>query len=252
MELSDFTDKSLKKIKGNIPELSRPARELKGKMRAEKRKVQGRKKIHKPQPAKYHNWLTPFCWIQISIVAKQVGWRMSASAIVNGLKKRDPLTFASISQTTINGWIDRSGDTPQWKESILRRVKAGNSPVHNKGGRRGILSSYPEIVETIKTRLQFLRGRNAPITLITARAMIVVTILQMKPSIFNQKFKAAHLFVFPIHSYAISCTVFLHGVFERQHRLLKNFLKIGNVSVCILCSAKHTLSKTRTYLYIWL
>ena len=141
MELSDVTDKSLKKIKGNISELTCPARELKTKMRvtkmrAEKRtgKAPGRKTIHEPRPAKYHNWLTPFCWTQVTIVAKQVSWRMSASAIADGLKKRDPITFAKISRTTINGWIDRSGDTPQWKESILRRVEAGNSPSHSKGG----------------------------------------------------------------------------------------------------------------------
>ena len=119
MELSDVTDKSVKKIKGNIPELTRPARELKEKMRAKGRKVQGRKKIHEPRPAKYHNWLTPFCWTQIAIIAKQVGWQMGASAIADGLKKRDPITFTKISRTTINGWIDHSGDKPQWKESIL-------------------------------------------------------------------------------------------------------------------------------------
>jgi hypothetical protein len=189
MELIDVTDNSLKKFKGNIAELTRPGRGIKKKMRAEKRKPQGRKKKNDSRPAKYHNWLTPFCWTQISIVAKQVGWRMSASAIADGLKKRDSVTFAKITRTTINGWIDRSGDMPQWKESILRRVKTGNSPGHNKGGCRGILSLYPEIVETIKSRLQFLRQRNAPITLITARAMIVATILQMNPSIFDQKFK---------------------------------------------------------------
>ena len=97
MELSDATDKSLKKIKGNIPELTHPARELKGKMRAEKRKAQGRKRKYEPRPAIYHNWLTPFCWTQIVIIAKQVGWKMSASAIADGLKKRDPITFAKIS-----------------------------------------------------------------------------------------------------------------------------------------------------------
>jgi hypothetical protein len=31
MELEDYTDPSLKKIKGNIAELTRPARDLKGK-----------------------------------------------------------------------------------------------------------------------------------------------------------------------------------------------------------------------------
>ena len=48
MELSDVTDKSLKKIKGNIPELTCPARALKQKMKAEKRKPQGRKKMYEP------------------------------------------------------------------------------------------------------------------------------------------------------------------------------------------------------------
>ena len=165
MELRNVTDKSLKKIRGNIPELTHPARELTEKMRAVKCKAQGRKRINEPRPAKYHNWLTSFCWMQISIVAKQVGWQMSASAIEEGLKKRDPITFVKIRRTTINGWIDRSGSMPQWKESILRRVEAGNSPGHNKGSCQGILSSYPE---TIKAHLQFLRQRNAPITLITA------------------------------------------------------------------------------------
>lgn len=208
MELSDTMDKSLKKIKGNIPELTRPARDLKGKMRAENRKPQGRKKKHEPRPAKYHNWLTPFCWTQIVAVTKQVGWKMSASAIVNGLKKRDPITFDGISRNTVNGWIDRSGDQPQWKEAILRRVEAGNSPGHNKGGRRGILSSYPEIVKAIKTRLEFLREKNAPVTLVTARAMIVATILKKNPGIFNKKFKDGS-------SFRVSESFirkFLHGV----------------------------------------
>lgn len=39
MELSDVSDKSLKKIRGNIPELTRPARELTEKMRAVKCKA---------------------------------------------------------------------------------------------------------------------------------------------------------------------------------------------------------------------
>src|ERR1700678_2750891 len=103
MELSNVANKSLKKIKGNIPELTRPARELKtkmreGKMRAKKRKAPGRETIHKPRPAKYHNWLTPLCWTQVTIIAKQVSWRMNASAITDVLKKRDPIIFSKISQ----------------------------------------------------------------------------------------------------------------------------------------------------------
>ena len=64
---------------------------------------------------------------------------MSTTDIVNRLKKRDPVTFSQINRSTIEGWIDRSSGKPQWKESILRQVVDGNSPGHNKGGRRGIL-----------------------------------------------------------------------------------------------------------------
>ena len=139
MELEDTTDPSIKKIKQQIPELTRPARNLKEKMHAHSHKPQGQKLKHKPRPAKYHNWLTPFCWTQIVIVVKQVGWRTSTTDIVNRLKKHDPVTFSQINRSTIEGWIDRSSGKPQWKESILRQVVDGNSPGHNTGGRRGIL-----------------------------------------------------------------------------------------------------------------
>jgi hypothetical protein len=64
---------------------------------------------------------------------------MSASEIANGLKKRNPDTFGKLNRNTIEGWIDRSGAKPKWKEAVLRRVEDGNSPGHNKGGQRGIL-----------------------------------------------------------------------------------------------------------------
>jgi hypothetical protein len=189
MDFADKTDASMKMIKGNVAELTRPARAIKEKMKNQKRKPQGKKRKNQSRPAKNTNWLTPFCWSQIAMVAKQVGWKMSASAIADGLKKRDPITFAGINCTTIDGWIDRSGDQPRWTEKTLQQVENGNSPGHNKVGRRGILSPHPEIVDVIKNRLEFLREKSAPVSLITARAMIVATILEMKPTIFNHKFK---------------------------------------------------------------
>ena len=50
--------------------------------------------------------------------------------------------------------------------------------------------------------------------------MIIATILQLTHSIFDLKFKDGYRFVFQMCLYTISCTVFLHGVFKRQHRLL--------------------------------
>ena len=44
----------------------------------------------------------------------------------------------------------------------------------------GIKSKHPEVVEAIKNRLIFLRERGAPVNLITARALIVASVLHMK------------------------------------------------------------------------
>jgi len=139
MELNNLTDPSIKKMKQNILELTRPARNLKEKIHAQNRKPQGRKRKHKPWPAKYNNWLTPFCWAQIVIVAKQVGWQMGSSDIANRLKSCDSVTFAQISCNTIEGWIDQSSAKPQWKETVLKWVEDGNNPGHNRGSHCGIL-----------------------------------------------------------------------------------------------------------------
>ena len=64
---------------------------------------------------------------------------MGASDIVNGLRKRDPVTFEKISRNTVEGWIDRSGEKPHWKESVLRHTQSGDGPGHDKGGSQGIL-----------------------------------------------------------------------------------------------------------------
>lgn len=64
---------------------------------------------------------------------------MGASEIVNGLRKRDPVTFEKISCNTINGWIDCSDRKPWWKESVLRHVQNRDGPGHDKGGSQGIL-----------------------------------------------------------------------------------------------------------------
>ncbi|PPQ92036.1 hypothetical protein CVT25_004904 [Psilocybe cyanescens] len=96
MELEDSMDLGTQMVKQKIVELMQPARKLQEKIHSQNCKPQGQKQKHKPHPAKYHNWLTPFCWTQIVIVAKQVGSKMGASDIANRLKKRNPVTFAKI------------------------------------------------------------------------------------------------------------------------------------------------------------
>jgi hypothetical protein len=104
MELAEKS--SPNKKARNVAELTHPARQLKAKIKAATKKPRGHKKQHESRPVKYHNWHTPFCWSQIEIAAKQAGWRMSSYDIVWNLKKMDSNTFAGISRTTVESWID--------------------------------------------------------------------------------------------------------------------------------------------------
>jgi hypothetical protein len=74
---------------------------------------------------------------------------MSSSAIVSALRRMDPDTFAGISCTTIETWIDRTGDKPRWRDAVLQKVEQGNDPGHNKGGRRGVLVCHSAICTEI-------------------------------------------------------------------------------------------------------
>ena len=46
-------------------------------------------------------------------------------------------------QTTVDGWINCSGERPHWKDSVLRKIDQGNDPGHNKGGSQGVLVCAP-------------------------------------------------------------------------------------------------------------
>jgi hypothetical protein len=97
-------DASPKRLKHSIAERARQKRKAPQK--------RGLPHINQPHDAIYHNWFSPFLWSQIVIAGKAAGWKMSASEIHNILQQKDPTVFAKISRTTINGWIDRSGQSP--------------------------------------------------------------------------------------------------------------------------------------------
>jgi hypothetical protein len=114
---------------------------LKQKLKDTSQKPQGRKHIHQPRKPKYTRWQTPFLWAQIVAAGEQEGPRMSASEIVCILKRKDHKTFDGLNRTTVDGWIDRSGNRPTWKKTTLLQAEKGDENGHNKGGRRGILVS---------------------------------------------------------------------------------------------------------------
>ena len=137
-------DAPVKRQKHSVAETSRPNWTQK-KWTQEKRKKTQKKgcpSVHQARDAVYHNWFSPFLWMQILAAGIEVGWEMSASAIRNYLRKKDPTVFANISRTTINEWIDRSGPRPKWSDKALRLAERGNHQLHPEGGCRGVLVSW--------------------------------------------------------------------------------------------------------------
>ncbi|KAJ7204373.1 hypothetical protein GGX14DRAFT_398223 [Mycena pura] len=150
--------------------------------REKKRKPQGRKKKsdHAPKKAQYVNWLTPFSWRSISIAGEMTRHPttgLSVTAIVKFLKRLDPKTFSGLRTSTVDYWIDRktADGARRWKAWVLEKTeKNGCTPGHDKGGRRGILTSYPEVVATVKTTLIRLREAGAQLNLVAAFSRCVV------------------------------------------------------------------------------
>lgn len=141
-----LADLPTRETTSSIAELTRPARALKKKFKAENKKPQGRKKMkNTDSDAKYHNWFTPLTWSLIEKANRNAGWEMSPSAIVREAKRIDAVIFANLSRTTVIGWIDRSGDTPRWTDSVLERIERGNDSGHKNGGRLGILVRYSHL-----------------------------------------------------------------------------------------------------------
>jgi hypothetical protein len=128
-----------------VAEGSRPAREVKAKLKSETRKPSGRKQKKAKRPATYVNWMTPFSWSAIRAAQRKVGW--SGAAIVVELRRINFDFFQYLAQSTVRGWIVKVGGFSQWKPEVLGRAEKGNIPGHNKGGRRGVLVCHFQIAQ---------------------------------------------------------------------------------------------------------
>ncbi|PPR08056.1 hypothetical protein CVT24_010855 [Panaeolus cyanescens] len=177
------------------PEDTRPAKKIKCDIREKNRKPQGRKPVDGSEGGKakasYYNWLTPITWPLIQAAGAAAGPTMSRTEIARILQARHGAIFRNIHPNTIDGWIDRkSGPRPVWSSKVLRRVQEeGFNPVYNPLGRGDILLKYPDIAAKIKAQLDFLRKGGAPITLTTARGIIIAHIQTFAPQLFQQVFK---------------------------------------------------------------
>jgi hypothetical protein len=92
-------DAPMKCQKHSVVELSQPNQAQKEPTHEERKKGQkiGCPHVHQVEDAVYHNWFSPFLWTQILAAGVEVGWEMSASAIINCFQKKDPTIFAKIS-----------------------------------------------------------------------------------------------------------------------------------------------------------
>lgn len=135
-------DRPPKRFK-SLAEISRPNRAAAHHVRdvRKRKETRGRKQTNADKDAVYTNWMTPTLWAQIEAAAMHpsVGARMSVTAIINVLQQKNFQMFEHLSHSTVQGWIDRTGDKPRWSEKTIARAEAGNFQGHPNGGRRGIL-----------------------------------------------------------------------------------------------------------------
>ncbi|KAJ6583142.1 hypothetical protein DFH09DRAFT_1076294 [Mycena vulgaris] len=101
----------------------------------------------------------------------------------------DHLSLPFQQKQTVQGWIETDGGFSQWKLLVVARALKGNIPGHNKGGHHGILGTYPKIVQDIISQLADLCGASAPLSLATVRCLIIATIGDRTPEIFEHHFK---------------------------------------------------------------
>ncbi|KAF5347663.1 hypothetical protein D9758_014853 [Tetrapyrgos nigripes] len=191
-KMVELKDHGSKQQKTSVAELSRPKRQLKPIFASQNRKPQGRKRTKPIQKARYTHWQAPFLWDRIDDAAKEAGF--SASRIVKLLRSWHEGTFNGLNESTIRGWIDRTGEARCWNNAVMARVRKEHDTGHSKGGRKGILSHHPDVVKAITSRLQLLRDSKAPISVITARGIMLATIVDMAPALLSHTFKDGSTF----------------------------------------------------------
>lgn len=130
----------------DVAELSPPARQIQTQFKEKHRThLSGRKKIREPHKRVYKHWKTPFLFKQILLAGKNTkdSAGLSPTGIVKYLQNRDRETFADLAPTTVQGWFDHDDLGRRiWKQSVLEAARvSGNTPGHDRGGRKGALAS---------------------------------------------------------------------------------------------------------------
>ncbi|KAE9395696.1 hypothetical protein BT96DRAFT_1043228 [Gymnopus androsaceus JB14] len=232
------------------------ARERKRKSRAVAKSVEIRQGIRSPGGTK-HKTSVDQLMLSKKMLARRHGNRKDAKELELNRERRhkelefgishDRKTFAGLNRSTIEGWIEEKDGKRQWKAKVLQRTQYGIQPGHNKGGRRGILSRYPEVETAIRKQLAALREAKAPVTVVTAQGIMLAIILRMKPEILEQTFPDGSKFQ-ASDSYVRS---FLHSSLEwspqKATQAARKRPMTGKTNVNGQSSERPTLSRKKTY-----
>ncbi|KAF7372434.1 DDE superfamily protein [Mycena venus] len=134
------------------------------------------------------NWYHPFLWSSIDSIAPRVGW--SPTMIVASLQRQNPQMYGRLNKGTVQKWIskNRRDWSTKTKKNVARRHALAGT------GRVGVLSPYPELVATIKTKLQDLRASGVCVGRLLTRSIIIAIIKEKQPELLaNFKCTAAKL-----------------------------------------------------------
>ncbi|KIJ45400.1 hypothetical protein M422DRAFT_251175 [Sphaerobolus stellatus SS14] len=227
-----------------VAEQSRPHCEIK---EQERKKNQGpgrkaRLRQNEYQKATYVNWFDPLIWLQIDTVAKTIPL-MGPAKIVARLQKLNPIQSKPLNKSTVWYWIDCSGPSPRWKDSILARMKAGDrAPC--KPVMLSILEPYPHIVEKIIKHLPNLRDVGVSITIPLTRGIIISHFKSEAPEIFNTTHKNGTSFQFKCSdSFTCKLPVDWEDQCQRSAMRMARIIKEEDISPKLIINFNQTGSR---------
>ena len=119
-------------VKADIAELSRPLRQFKEDGRTMNKKC-GRKRKCVPDKSTRTHWQAPFLWLPIDAAAQKNFPKCSPTEIIRHLHHENYKVYGHLHPRTVQRWLrkDRLPGQPIWKDTILKRVEAGNRPPTN-------------------------------------------------------------------------------------------------------------------------
>ncbi|KAJ7822781.1 hypothetical protein B0H14DRAFT_2234581, partial [Mycena olivaceomarginata] len=131
------------------------------------------------------NWYHPFLWNSIATLAPRVAW--SPTLLVRTLQRQNTM-YAGLNKGTVSKWMDGRSWSAKTMQNVARRHQLAGT------GRVGVLSPYPDLVESIKTKLTEIRASGISVGRLLARSIILAMIRDQEPRLL-ETFKCSETYV---------------------------------------------------------